>query len=259
MHGGRNFKAASGIGGGTQQGADIVVFGRKSSAVVNQILSKLKARSVGVKLMNGTEVLIFDRKESGEQMLTFVCSPCESVLITATSEGFLQEMLDRLQQGPRVSALPAVLPEWHYVDTSAACWAIRHYDRSNAPFDRSAPHTPVMPENSHSASEYGATFYGDETGFVFSGDKAGYACFKFLATNAKKSKERAESWRQYLIQEGNGFQPQEKGGGGIPLLPLTVKVASDQMTAILEGKTNARSTPILGLLLMDALGYLTNI
>jgi hypothetical protein len=31
------------------------------------------------------------------------------------------------------------------------------------------------------------------------------------------------------------------------------------MTAILEGKTNARSTPILGLLLMDALGYLTNI
>src|SRR6266700_2260703 len=49
------------------------------------------------------------------------------ILICATDQGYLTEMLKRIDRPVTKRALPKELPEWKHVEMASRFWGIRHY------------------------------------------------------------------------------------------------------------------------------------
>lgn len=61
------------------------------------------------------------------------------LLVIASKENLLDELLQRIAQGSPMRALPPTLPEWEHVNRLAPFWGLRHYPGSGAREDGSNP------------------------------------------------------------------------------------------------------------------------
>ena len=139
MEGSRHFRLPAELGEMPYEGCDIVVFAGDIASLGDAFMKDSK--SVGTKFeeVEGERVAVFQEKLEEDVWTALVVFPTPSVLVVATNRDYLRDVLARIggKSGPR--ALPEKLPEWKYVNTRARCWALRHYDKSQADLDPSSP------------------------------------------------------------------------------------------------------------------------
>lgn len=63
---------------------------------------------------------------------TYLVLLTPEILLCATSDAYLKELLERVDIPPADRALPDALAEWKHIDPSAPAWMIRHIPHENA-------------------------------------------------------------------------------------------------------------------------------
>jgi hypothetical protein len=139
MEGARQFRPPSGLGGGPYAGADILIFSSDTAAAADSFMKAAPKTALRVDEIDGEAIAVFREKMESDTWTTYVAFPKPNLAVAASDPRYLREVLARIRgkSGPR--ALPDSLPEWKYVDTNAAFWAVRQYDRSRAETDPTSP------------------------------------------------------------------------------------------------------------------------
>jgi hypothetical protein len=191
MEGSRHFRSPSGLGGMLYEGCDIVVYAGDVASLGNAFMKDTKNVATSIEEIQGQRVATFQSKLEDDVWTTLVAFPKRNILVVATNRDYLRDALARIAGQTGARALPAELPEWKYVDHHAHCWALRHYDKSQAGLD---PSSPIGGEKS-------ANFSDDEAiGIVFNlgSDRNATITYISNATNALE-----------IMQEGL-FPPQSE-------------------------------------------------
>lgn len=133
----------------TRQVCSVVLFRDDAAARLVDALSQFRHRQVSIR---GLRVLVVDlnwgRSAEKPQRFSldlddvpsvpkrrFIASPSPNAYIVTTSPGLMEQMLSRMSHRPDRRALPPHLPEWRYVDVTAATWGLRHYRAETADKD----------------------------------------------------------------------------------------------------------------------------
>jgi hypothetical protein len=130
IEGSRDFRPPSGLGMAMFQGATIAVFASDTTARAAAFIKDSVPTVIRTERIEGQNVAVFKEKSEEDIWTTYVAFPKRNMAVVATDEGYLREVLARIngKQGERT--LPDALPEWKYVNTQAQFWAMRHF-RSN--------------------------------------------------------------------------------------------------------------------------------
>lgn len=126
VEGGRHFRSPAGLGMMPFEGCQILVF-EKDLGKDGEDLVAAMTKAVESRKIQGHDVFTFTEKLQENRWTFLVARPRGDLLLVATQEEFLTEVLKRFARPPASRALPAELPEWKQVDTAAPFWAIRHY------------------------------------------------------------------------------------------------------------------------------------
>jgi hypothetical protein len=161
LEGSRNFRAPSGLGGGSFEGCDVAVFASDIAMSVDAFLKNSSDAVLRTERIEGQQVIVFQEKLEEDIWTTFVAFPKPNIAVAATNEEYLREVLARINGKGGDRALPESLPEWKYVSTHAEFWALRHYAKKGVPAD---PTSPFAGQNSSLITDnhaIGLTFYFD--------------------------------------------------------------------------------------------------
>jgi hypothetical protein len=163
IEGARHFGPPHGLGIGLYQGCDMAILDHDITTDADAILKSAATKIVKTEKIEGYQVTVFREKLEEDTWTTYVTFPKPNIVIVATDEAYLREVLLRIsgKTGPR--ALPATLPEWKYADTHAEFWTLRHFDRGGMKTD---PSSPFWDENSQTVADKRAI------GFTFKFDPA---------------------------------------------------------------------------------------
>lgn len=179
IEGSRHARSPGGLGGQPYEGAAVVMFAPGSHIAPNTVLQKLQSESTRSEEIQGLRVLVFQEKMEDDLWTTYLAFPDKDVMVVATDRGYLEEVLTRRKVGGNQErALPNLLPEWGGVDSKAAYFGIRHYDRSQAESDPSSPFGGRKAANFPDERAVGFAFSMDTTTprrvsmTYFSGDSA---------------------------------------------------------------------------------------
>lgn len=198
VDGSRKFRAPTGLGSMRYEGCAITVFESGMAPSRSARINEMTQFANGVQTIAGERVMMFEEKLEEDVWKIYVAFPASNVLLCATNQEFLTQVLNRMQRKEAKRALPEDLPEWKQVNTNARFWAVRHYDRSNTLFD---PSTPVS-GNKRPAS------WADEqaVGIVleFDPDRSKAAVtVKYLSAN----KDALKVFSDEHTKIGQGFKP----------------------------------------------------
>jgi len=140
IHGGRNFDVVSAFGTVRQEGASIIrLEAELPEEKIQDLRNRLRSVATDVRSLSQHEVYVFppnrDEMESWVKLKPwqgkYVVLPDRRTLITASSDAYLKQVLDRMIGAPRDRALPPDLSEWKHVDLTAKAWLLRHLPESS--------------------------------------------------------------------------------------------------------------------------------
>lgn len=197
VNGSRKFRAPTGLGSMRYEGCDITVFESGMVPSRSARISEMTQFANGVQTIAGERVIMFEEKLEDDVWKIYVAFPASNVLLCATNQEFLTQVLNRMQRKEAKRALPEDLPEWKKVNTNARFWAVRHYDRSDTLFD---PSTPVS-GNKRSASWADAQAVGIVLEFDL--DRSKVVTVKYLSAN----KDALKVFSDEHTKIGQGFKP----------------------------------------------------
>src|SRR5262245_54756373 len=139
VEGSRKFRPPANLGSMMYEGCHVLVFDQDFSAVRDSFIKLLETQAKEVQELASHQVMVFEQKLERDLWKIFITSPQPYVVLCATDQGYLNEMLNRISLKAKNRALPESLPEWKQVDTTAQFWAVRHYDKENALRDKTSP------------------------------------------------------------------------------------------------------------------------
>jgi hypothetical protein len=140
VEGSRHFQPAQCLGLYPYEGCHILVFRRPLGPAGDALRKALSRDAKGVEKLAGQEVFVFQEKLEEDLWTFFVAQPRPNVLLCATHDGYLKEVLQRMAGKTGKRAFPEDLAEWRHVDKGARFWAIRHYNENEPP-----PATAALP------------------------------------------------------------------------------------------------------------------
>jgi hypothetical protein len=132
----RNIHIVDAWGGQRYEGCSVLEFQNDLGPLGTKLEADLRRDCKRVQHVFGQTVFVFEpailrkhyvKDESWEG--TFICHPAPNLLLIATQERFLREVLERRKLRARDRALPDELPIWKSVDRQSSCWMIRHVTR----------------------------------------------------------------------------------------------------------------------------------
>lgn len=139
VEGSRKFRPPADLGSMKYEGCHVLVFGQDFAGARNSFIKVLETQAKEVQKIAGHQVMVFEQKLERELWKIFVVSPKPDVVLCATDQSFLSDVLNRMESRGKSRALPESLPEWKQVETTARFWAVRHYDKENATRDTTSP------------------------------------------------------------------------------------------------------------------------
>lgn len=139
MEGSRKFRAPTDLGEMLYEGCDVIVFQQGLGSVRDTLFKQMQNYGKLIPEIAGQQIIMFEEKLEADIWKIYVAMPEPNVLLCATDQDFLSEVLKRMQQKGQRRALPEELPEWKYVNTGAKFWSVRHYDKDDAQSDPSSP------------------------------------------------------------------------------------------------------------------------
>jgi hypothetical protein len=128
VEGARKFQAG-GLGLSPYEGCHVLVFSRINLAG-DSLRKALSKDSKRVQRLDGHEVYCFEEKLEDHLWKYYIAMPKPNILLCATDQGYLEEVLHRMVRKVGVRAFPNDIPEWKHVDTTKRFWAIRHYGKN---------------------------------------------------------------------------------------------------------------------------------
>lgn len=188
LEGSRRFRAPKSLGLLPFEGCQISVFSQNIAEIQGNLLPLLESDAVKIHSINGVRVAEFMERLEADEWHFYLTFPRPNVLLCATDEGYLTQVLERMGTCAATRALPGNLPEWAHVDVAAPFWAIRHYSRNNVDLD---PTSPVsgrkLPANIPDA---------EAVGFVFSFDpkRTDTPTIKYLSNNRDSLALVSKEW-----------------------------------------------------------------
>ena len=132
LQGERNFDVVSAFGSWRREACSIFFFEQDLGTVWNIIVKPLRAKATKVRSMVGHEVFQFPSTTVMESSFKlkkwqglFVVRVEPNVLMIASSDRYLEDLLRRRDSKPKERALPKTLPEWQHVDQSTPFYMVR--------------------------------------------------------------------------------------------------------------------------------------
>jgi hypothetical protein len=188
VEGSRKFGPPASLGSAKYEGCQVLVFGQDFATARDSFIELLKTNANKVEKIAEYPVLVFEEKLESDLWKIFVVSPKPDLVLCATDQDFLTEMLNRMGSKAINRALPESLPEWKQVDTSAQFWAIRHYDKENALRDHTSPlYGKQAAANAPDMQAIGLTFTYNPKG-------NNEARIKYLSANKEAAKIADKYW-----------------------------------------------------------------
>jgi len=134
VYGGRNYEVVSSFGSYRYEGCSIMAFKEDIATTGKEYLQALRRDAKQVRQIGGREVFVFPADKNEMESIyklkpwqgVYVTVLSPNVILTATSDAYLKELLDRVDAPTKDRALPDSLPEWSYVDTTSRTWGLRH-------------------------------------------------------------------------------------------------------------------------------------
>ena len=113
------------------EGATLFVLDKPLGSHASALMSELKRRAAAVVSVESFDVVQLRERLENDIWTFYIAIARPDILIVATDGNYLADVLHRRATGDERRALPAALPEWRWVDTSAPYWALRHYRRDH--------------------------------------------------------------------------------------------------------------------------------
>jgi hypothetical protein len=129
VEGARAFRSPKSLGLWPYEGCHILVFSRELGATGDALRKAWRADAVKVHKIEGHDVYSFEQKLEEDVWKFFFAQPAANVLLCATDQQYITELLKRMERPGEKRAFPDDLPEWKHADINARCWAIRHYGK----------------------------------------------------------------------------------------------------------------------------------
>jgi hypothetical protein len=139
IEGSRDYLPPSGLGMMKSQGALIAVFAGDITDRAHSYLKDSAATIVRTVQIAGHAVAVFEGKSEEDLWTTYIAFPKPNIVVAATNEDYLREVLARIDGKHGERALPDSLPEWKHVNTDAQFWAVRHYRKRGTETDPTSP------------------------------------------------------------------------------------------------------------------------
>jgi len=228
---------------GSSDIASVIVFPEENKQTASNVIGQLKKNCSSLRVIEGLEVLTFS-KAAGYgtvELVNYVCSPCNGVLLSVSSKQYLQEILLRLRNQPDDGALPATIPEWNLVDTSADKWIVRHYDQSYVPFDNIGMYTIALSKADSRDLQTIPEDVGQEIGFTYH-SKNSLVIIHQLSTNPKTLESMSQRWPSIFNYDMSGSQEKASSKKN------EVKVLTEDNVLRVEGKVGFEGALVLELI-----------
>jgi hypothetical protein len=178
FEGSRDFRPPSGLGEGSYQGCAFAIFAGDITDRANLFMKNSSTVALRKERIEGQQVSVFQEKLEQDIWTTFVAFPEPNMIVVATNEEYLRDVLARVGGKGGGRTLPENLPEWKHVDSHAAFWAVRHYDRKGAQPDPTSPFEGKKAANMPDDQAIGLTF-------TFDPAKSKTATIVYLSSNAE--------------------------------------------------------------------------
>lgn len=177
VEGSRKFRPPADLGGMLYEGCHIIILEPGLGPTRNALIKDMASRAKQVRRIAGQQVMVFEEKLESDIWPIFIALPASNVLLCATNQNFLTQVIKRMHQRGEKRALPEDLPEWKHVNTGSRFWSVRHYDKNYAKDD---PTSPLSGEQS--AANWPDT---EAIGIVFEFDRgrSRVPTFKYLSAN----------------------------------------------------------------------------
>lgn len=180
IEGARNFRAPKGFGLMLFEGGTLFFLESGQKEGKESALEELAGKASSVVTIEGEQVLKFEETSEEDKWTFFLAWPQDELLIVATHEGFLSQILANLETSTERMALKPDLPEWAYVDQNAAYWGLRHYNLDGSDQD---PSSPFNKGNDGKPMDAGAV------GFVVNVSQSSDTHYIYLTRNLEVTKE----------------------------------------------------------------------
>ena len=164
VEGSRRFLPPSGLGQMRHDGALIILFDKPLDGAGAALLADLEKIALKIEQLEGLKVVEFRDEIESDTWASYITMPRSDVLVVATDHAYLEEVLRRRGSRAANRALPADLPEWRRVDTTAPFWAVRHYRREGAGEDPTSPFTRTRNGEILDAAAVGVTVHTSPDG-----------------------------------------------------------------------------------------------
>lgn len=165
MEASRHFRTPKGLGEAAFQGCAMAIFEDDLQDRRDAFMKDSASTALRVEEIAGHEVAIFREQLEQDVWTTLVTFPQPGVVLVATDELFLKQVLSRMdnQGSGTARALPDTLPEWRYVQRDAKFWGLRHYDHQQSDNDPTSPFGGQKPANVADNTAIGLTYECDPT------------------------------------------------------------------------------------------------
>jgi hypothetical protein len=219
VEGSRCFRSPRGLGMMPFQGCQVVVFEEDTASALTAAMRSLLDSARRTIEFSGQRVAVFEKRWEENTWTLYVAQPRPGILLCATHEGYLKEMLTRMAGKPSTRAMAQDIPEWKHVSTKARVWAVRHYSKAGAAQD---PSSPLRDEAAANVPDLGAV------GMTFSYDADGkLATVRYLT----RAKDAVAITRKGWYLPGEKLTPKiEEVEAGV--VQITITVGNDEVGGI---------------------------
>ena len=135
----RHFRPPTGLGELHFEGCAVSIFGDDLDDRRDAFMKEAAQKAIRIEEIEGQKVAVFEEPSEQDIWTSYIAFPQKGVVLAASNEQFLREMLSRMRSPERERALPSSVPEWKYVNTRAQFWGVRHFDKQQAKEDPTSP------------------------------------------------------------------------------------------------------------------------
>jgi hypothetical protein len=160
VEGSRHFRSPTHLGLMLYEGCEIAVFTRDLNNQRDSFMKTVRDSGTHIVQIEGATVAEFKVGIEDDTWTVMVAFPMPRVVLVATDETYLREVLRRMRGARGTRALPASLPEWKYVRTNSSVWGLRHFDKTEQIDDD--PSTPLSKQRAANIPDHdaiGVAFY----------------------------------------------------------------------------------------------------
>jgi hypothetical protein len=197
VHGSRRFSRPIELGMSPYEGCTILRFDESSKKVLQDSFRSCLKLALTRLRIGDKDVACFKEDWVKAGWSVFIAHPEPNLLLCATDASYLEETLLRMEHPSEPRALPADLPEWRQVDTSASIWAVRHFRPEHASKDISSPLCGLR----HS---WAGVPDAKAVGLVFwcNADKTSVATVRYLSSASNATEIVTKVWAGTGTEEG---------------------------------------------------------